>query len=164
MIINGREQIESIKCIWGGIVDENLKYWFKGFENAISHIGQQERELLFCECSKNCVNRGILDLHKNLYDKANGNIDLFFEEMNGIENVKSEIVESRKKYYVFFKKCTCSLHNEGYVNSPFLCECSRQSVIYVFNSIMPNKNFDVEICSTILRGGNECKLSITMNE
>ncbi|MCT4507476.1 MAG: hypothetical protein N4A48_01735 [Tepidibacter sp.] len=92
-----------MKCIWGGIVDENLKYWFKGFENAIVHIEQQERELLFCECSKNCVNRGVLNLYKNLYDKVNGDMDSFFEEMNGIENVKSEIVESRKKYYVFFK-------------------------------------------------------------
>jgi len=145
-------------------VDEHLKYWFKGFENAIEHMEKQERESFLFECAKNCVNRGVRNLYGNLYDKVNGDMDLFFKEINNIENVKSEIIESGKKYYMLFKKCTCTLHNEGYMDSPLLCECSRQSVIYVFNSIMSNKDFDVAICSTILRGGTECKFSIQIND
>ena len=145
-------------------MDENLKYWFKGFENAIAHMGQQERESLFGECGKNCADRWVLNLYKNLYNKVNGDMDLFFKEINGAEGVKGEIVEPGKKYSLFFKKCTCGLHNEGYVNSPHLCECSRQSIIYVFNSITPNKKVDVALCSTILRGGDECEFSITMHD
>jgi len=143
-------------------MDENLKYWFEGFENAIARMEQHERESLFYECGKNCADKWVLNLYKNLFNKVNGDLDLFFQEMNSSEDVKGEIVELGRKYYLFFKKCYCGLHNEGYVNSPFLCECSRQSIIYVFNSIMPNKKLDVKICSTVLRNGNECKFSITM--
>lgn len=144
-------------------MDENMKYWFKGFENAIEHMEQQERESLFCECGKNCADRWVLNLYKSLYNNVNGDMDLFFQAMNNAENVKGEIVEPGKKYNLFFKKCYCGLYNEGYVTSPVLCECSRQSIIYVFNTLMPDKKFDVEICSTVLRGGDECKFSITMN-
>ncbi|MCX7747829.1 MAG: hypothetical protein N2645_13215 [Clostridia bacterium] len=145
-------------------MDENLKYWFQGFEDAIANMKQQERESLFCKCGKNCADRWVLNLYKNLYSKVNGDMDLFFLEINSAEGVKGEIVEPGKKYHLFFKKCSCGLHTEGYVNSPFLCECSRQSIIYVFNSMIPNKKLDVKICSTILRGGDECKFSITMHD
>lgn len=144
-------------------MDGNLKYWFKGFENGIAQMGHQERESLFYECGKNCANKWVLNLYKNLFNKVNGDLDLFFQEINSAEDVKGEIVEPGKKYYLFFKKCYCGLHNEGYVNSPFLCECSRQSIIYVFNTIKPNKKLDVKICSTVLRDGSECKFSITMH-
>jgi hypothetical protein len=144
-------------------MDENLKYWFKGFENAIAHMKQEERESLFCECGKNCADRWVLNLYRDLYNKVNGDMDLFFTYINGGEDVKGEIVEPSKKYNLFFTKCLCDLHNAGYVNNPCLCECSRQSIIYVFNTLMPNKNFNVEICSTVLGGRDECKFSITIN-
>lgn len=145
-------------------MDENLKHWFKGFENAIAHMKQPERESFFCECGKNCADRWVLSLYQNLYNQVNGDMDIFFAAINNAEDVKGEIIEPGKRYNLFFKKCTCGLHNEGYVNSPFLCECSKQSIIYVFNSIRPNRNLDVEICSTVLRGGEECKFSITLND
>ena len=145
-------------------MDKNLKYWFEGFERGIENMKQQERETLFCECGKRCASRWVLNLYKDLYDKVSGDMDLFFEELNNMDGVKTEIVEQGKKYHLFFERCVCTMHNEGYINSPHLCECSRQSVIYVMNSIAQDKNFDVEICSTILRGGKECKQSITMSD
>lgn len=144
-------------------MDENLKFWFEGFEKAISKIDQPQRESLFSECGKNCADRWVLNLYKDLFSKVNGDMDLFFEAINGAEGVKGEVVEPGKKYHLSFQKCFCGMHNEGYINSPHLCECSRQSIIYVFQSITPEKNVDVQICSTILRGGEECKFSITMS-
>lgn len=145
-------------------MDENLKYWFEGFERGLENMSQQERETLFCECGKNCVKRWLLNFYKDLYSKVNGDMDLFFNELNNIEGVKTEIIESGMKYNLIFEKCVCGMHNEGYINSPHLCECSRQSVLYVMNSLSPNKKFDDELCYTILRGGKECKHSITMRD
>lgn len=145
-------------------MDKDLKYWFEGFETGIGNMRQQERETLFCECGKRCAKRWVLNLYKDLYEKVSGDMDLFFEELNKAEGVRTEIVESGKKYNLIFEKCVCGMHNAGYINSPHLCECSRQSVMYVMNSIALNKKFDVEICSTILRGGKECKQSITMSD
>ena len=145
-------------------MDKDLKYWFEGFETGIENMKQQERETLFFECGKRCAKRWVLNLYKDLYDKVNGDMDLFFEELNKAEGVRAEIVEAGKKYHLIFEKCVCGMHNAGYINSPHLCECSRQSVMYVMNSIAPNEKFDVEICSTILRGGKECRQSITMSD
>lgn len=145
-------------------MDENVKYWFEGFERGIENMKPQERETLFCECGKNCVDRWLINLYKDLYEKVSRDMDLFFEELNNMEGVRTEIVEPGKNYHLIFEKCVCGMHNEGYINSPHLCECSRQSVIHVMNSLSPNKKFDVEICSTILRGGKECKQSITMSD
>lgn len=145
-------------------MDKNLKHWFEGFERGIESMRQGERETLFCECGKNCASGWLLNLYKDLYNKAGGDMDLFFDELNNMEGVKTEIVEKGRRYNLIFEKCVCGIHNEGYISSPHLCECSRQSIIYVMNSLLPNKKFDVEICSTILRGGKECRQSITMSD
>lgn len=80
-------------------MDENLKYWFKGFENAIARMEQQARESLFYECGKNCAGKWVLNLYKNLFNKVNEDLDLFFQEINSTADVKGEIVEPKKKYY-----------------------------------------------------------------
>ncbi len=142
-------------------MEKSIKNWFEGFEKGILHLDQQEREVLFCECAKNCVENGILLVYQNFYNEADGSIDIFFEKLNNIDGIHTEIFEAGKKFNLFFEKCTCNLHTEGYVDSPLLCECSRQSVIYVLNLFWSNKKFDVKICSTILRGGENCELRIT---
>ncbi|HPR16696.1 MAG TPA: hypothetical protein PLD62_00450 [Candidatus Cloacimonadota bacterium] len=144
-------------------MDENLKHWFTGFEKAIAQMKQQERESLFSECGKNCADRWVLNIYRDLFGKVNGDLDIFFAAINNAEGVRGEVIEPGKKYNLYFEKCFCGMHNEGYLNSPFLCECSRQSVLYVFKTLLPEKNFGVELCSTVLQGGDECKLTITMN-
>ena len=52
------------------------------------------------------------------------------------------------------------LHTQGYVNTPQLCECSRQSVRFVLETLWPDKNFSVELTASILRGGDMCRLTV----
>lgn len=144
-------------------MDEKIRFWFKGFEEGMLFLEQNQREVVFCECAKNCVNSGVLSLYQNLYNEVDGDINTFFEKLNDVDGVITQILEVGKKYNLYFEKCTCKLHTEGYVNSPILCECSRQSVIYVMNSLWNNQEIDVEICSTILRGQENCKFSIIVH-
>ena len=55
-----------------------LSDWFKGFEKGIAKLTEGQRETFFHECGKNCVQCGTLQIYKDLYEQAAGDLDLFF--------------------------------------------------------------------------------------
>ena len=57
-----------------------LSDWFKGFEKGIAKLTAEQREQFFSECGKHCVQCGTLQVYKELYEKANGDMDVFFSE------------------------------------------------------------------------------------
>lgn len=137
-----------------------LSDWFKGFEKGISCLDPEQRASFFSECGKNCVKCGTLQIYQKLYEKANGNLDTFFLEANELPGVRSEIIEKGTVYYLYFMECTCMLHQQGYVSTPLLCECSKQSILYVLRSLWKDKTFRVTIRESILRGGQHCIMRI----
>ena len=136
-----------------------LSDWFKGFEKGIAKLKQ-----FFSECGKHCVQCGTLQVYKELYEKANGDMDVFFSEANELPGVRCETTEKGSVYNLYFLECTCELHKQGYVSTPLLCECSKQSILYVLHSLWKNRKFNVAICCSILRGNPECKMRIETEE
>ena len=137
-----------------------LSDWFKGFEKGIARMSSDQRETFFSECGKNCVQCGTLQIYKELYEKAHGDLDLFFTIAYELPGVRSEIVKKGSTYHLCFMECTCLLHKQGYVGTPLLCECSKQSILYVLHSLWKDKTFQVTICESILRGGKYCQMQI----
>ena len=87
-----------------------LSDWFKGFEKGIARLPEGERAIFFAECGKNCVDGGVLQVYKRIYDEACGDIDTFFVKANELSGVKGEIVQSGSVYRLIFTECTCRLH------------------------------------------------------
>ena len=137
-----------------------LSDWFKGFEKGIAHLSPEQRSAFFSECGKNCMNGGTLSIYRKLYEDAGGDMDVFFQLANGLPGVKGEVVEKGKVYYLTFLECTCHLCKKGYVTTPLLCECSRQSVLYSLQSLWKGRDFQVKLCHSILQGGKDCKMRI----
>ena len=137
-----------------------LSDWFKGFEKGIAHLSPEQRSAFFSECGKNCVNGGTLSIYRKLYEDAGGDMDVFFQLANGLPGVKGEVVEKGKVYYLTFLECTCHLCKKGYVTTPMLCECSRQSVLYSLQSLWKGQDFQVKLCHSILQGEPNCKMRI----
>ncbi|MBW9203780.1 hypothetical protein EVD33_12750 [Bacteroidales bacterium SW292] len=137
-----------------------LSDWFKGFEKGIARLSPEQRSAFFSECGKNCVDGGTLSIYRKLYEDAGGNMDVFFQLANGLPGVKGEVVEKGKVYYLTFLECTCHLCKKGYVTTPLLCECSRQSVLYSLQSLWKGRNFQVKLCHSILQGESNCKMRI----
>jgi hypothetical protein len=137
-----------------------LSDWFKGFEKGITKLSPEQRAAFFSECSKNCVNGGTLSIYRKLYEDANGDMDVFFQMANELPEVKGEVVEKGRVYYLIFLECTCNLCKKGYVTTPLLCECSRQSVIYSMQSLWKERNFNITLCHSILQGKMDCKIRI----
>lgn len=138
----------------------DLSDWFKGFERGINRLTPEQRASFFLECAKNCVKCEILQIYQELYEKANGDLDAFFEEADKLPGVRSEIIEKGTIYHLYFMECSCMLYHQGYVSTPLLCECSRQSILYVLHSLWKDKRIRVTICESILRGGQYCKMRI----
>lgn len=137
-----------------------LSDWFKGFEKGIARLLPEQRAAFFSECGKNCVNGGTLSIYRKLYEEAKGDMDAFFQLANGLPGVKGEVVEKGKVYYLTFLECTCNLCKKGYVTTPLLCECSRQSVLYSLQSLWKGRDFQVELCHSILQGEQDCRMRI----
>ena len=137
-----------------------LSDWFKGFEKGIARLSPEQRSAFFSECGKNCVDGGTLSIYRKLYEDAGGDMDVFFQLANGLPGVKGEVVEKGKVYYLTFLECTCHLCKKGYVTTPMLCECSRQSVLYSLQSLWKGQDFQVKLCHSILQGEPNCKMRI----
>ena len=137
-----------------------LSDWFKGFEKGIARLSPEQRSAFFSECGKNCVDGGTLSIYRKLYEDAGGDMDVFFQLANGLPGVKGEVVEKGRIYYLTFLECTCHLCKKGYVTTPMLCECSRQSVLYSLRSLWKGRDFQVELCHSILQGEPDCKMRI----
>jgi len=113
-----------------------ISNWFKGFEKGIARLSPEERSAFFSECGKNCVNGGTLSVY----------------------------IRKGHVYRLIFMKCTCELCKKGYVTTPLLCECSRQSVIYSLHSLWKDKKFTVTLCHSILGGGADCEMRIEIDK
>ena len=134
--------------------------WFKGFEKGIAKLTAEQREQFFSECGKNCVNGGTLSVYRKLYEDAKGDLDVFFQMANDLPGVKGEVVEKGRISHLIFLACTCDLCKKGYITTPLLCECSRQSVIYSMQSLWEELKFNITLCHSILQGKRECKIRI----
>ena len=110
-----------------------LSDWFKGFEKGIARLSPEQRSAFFSECGKNCVDGGTLSIYRKLYEDAGGDMDV---------------------------ECTCHLCKKGYVTTPMLCECSRQSVLYSLQSLWKGRDFQVKLYYSILQDEPDCKMRI----
>lgn len=135
--------------------------WLKGFESGIDEMDADSRSCLLKHCAKYCADTGVLQSYLKLYQTVNGERDKFYNRLSEIGNVRGEIVVPNKEYFIYFPECACDIHTTGGVNTANLCECSRQSIIYVAKSVWNESKLRVEQVKTILSGDVECKFKIT---
>ncbi len=134
--------------------------WLKGFENGLDEMDSDSRSSLLKHCAKYCADTGVLQSYLKLYRTVNGDRNEFYNRLGEIGNVRGEVVIPDKEYLIYFPECVCDIHTAGGVNTPNLCECSKQSIIYVGKSIWNKSVFHVEQVETILSGDAECKFRI----
>ena len=88
-----------------------------------------------------CVKDHVLQIHKQIYAKYEGDFDRIYTE-----GYNSKSYTGRE----------CGLRNH-----PQQCECSRQSILYILSQLEPDSHFEVRIENTILRGSDRCTFRIT---
>ena len=61
-----------------------------------------------------------------------------------------------------YPKCVCPEVLEGTATDAAHCECSRQSVLYILEQLLPEKRITVETGETVLSGGTCCRFAVTV--
>ena len=135
-------------------------HWFKGFEKGLDEMDADSRSCLLKHCAKYCADTGILQSYLKLYQTVNGDRDAFYSRLDETGSVRGEVVVSNKEYLVYFPECACDIHTAFGINTANLCECSRQSIIYLGKSVWSNSSIRVEQEKTILSGDAACRFRI----
>ena len=139
-----------------------LKSWFSGFEKGLKILPEEERNKLLCECGIACSESYSLDVYKKIWYNSNSVSDFFALLNSGFEDVSVIEVEKNTTYEIYYSTCLCDLYTQGYIKSGEFCECSRRSLLYNLNNIIPDSKVQVELVDSILRGGEKCILRITI--
>lgn len=145
-------------------MDNEIRWWFTGFEEGLAALPEEERGTLLHSCAKNCLEMGMLDFYRGVQERSGGDIDAFFRALGEMGSLGTEIVRPGKEFWLIFRQCTCSLHTQGYINSSLLCECSRQSVMHILRELWPDRRFSVDPVGTILNGAQDCRFHIIEQE
>lgn len=138
--------------------------WFKGFAEGLDEMDAESRIRLLKHCAKCCADTGVLQAHLKLRQAVDGNRDEFYRRLGELGNVRGEIAVHGKEYFISFPDCACDVHTAGGVDSPSLCECSRQSIVYVAERVWKESKIQVEQIETALSGGAECRFKIVFVE
>lgn len=108
-----------------------------------------------------CVKDRVLPAQLELYQSCNGDLDrVYGEAMNG-NGCFGRVVEPGRVYELGYERCTCPKVLSGQISDPDLCNCSRQSILYILGRLEPSSDFEVEIMETVLRGAEHCRFRIT---
>ena len=142
--------------------------WFKGFSNYLDALVSPERQKLMQHCGKACADSFIMQVYKNAWTEAKGDIAacirIVLESLSPdviYEPVEEDGLPSDKCYDVMYPHCLCELVNQHYIDTPLQCECSRQGLLYVWESLLGKGNVSVETKKTILSGDKCCIFRIT---
>lgn len=140
------------------------KTWFSGFANGIDEMAAGARSDLLNHCARRCADTGVLARYREHYRDVGGNRDRFYSEMERLGGVRGEVIVPGKEYRISFPECFCDLHKTGGVDTPNLCECSRQSILYVGEAIWGKNRFTVMCEGTILSGAPMCCFRVVFQE
>lgn len=135
--------------------------WFKGFESGLEEMDADSRSRLLKHCAHRCADTGVLQSHLALRQEVCGDRDAFYSRLSETGRVRGEIVIPNREYIICFPECACDIHTAGGVNTPGLCECSRQSILYVAECVWPGERLRVEQLETILSGSRQCRFRLT---
>mgnify|MGYP003321906006 CR=1 FL=1 len=145
-------------------MDDFFAGWFVEFSKGLNKLNDGECGRLFADCGKTCAGFAVKYLYKDLFEKCGRDLDNFFSRLDEVKDVGGAVVETGKVYDIIFKTCGCPLHAQANVSSGKLCECSRQSMICVFETLVPGRKFNIQKMESILGGNNLCKLRISFEE
>lgn len=134
--------------------------WFHSLDQGLEKLSPLECRCLFSECAAQCGKDALDHLYQNLFADCNGDLDEFFSRLQEIKGVHGRVIESGCSYEIIFESCGCDLRTEAKMNSARLCECSRQSILWIMEQLVPGRVFSIEKIETILGGARQCRFSI----
>lgn len=140
-------------------MNDFLCLWAEGFSEGLDVLDNEGRSRLLACCARKCADTGVAERHRRLYAEA-GSRDEYYRRLHELGGVRGKILSPGAEYLVVFPDCACDLHTCLDVNTPRLCECSRQSLLYVTQQAAGTSAFTVDCLGTVLTGEKDCRFRI----
>lgn len=145
--------------------DYNLQQaqaFYRILEETIGKLPADVREKLYRPSAVNCVKDVVLTELRRQFEECGCDLDRQYAKYNRSEYFFADIVEPGRVYEIGYSRCLCPQVEAGFVNAPTHCECSRQSILYVYGELIPDKTVRVETLRTVLAGDSECRFRVTV--
>lgn len=143
-------------------MDEFFKYWFSGFESSLDMIDEASRKQIFTVCGKACSNSYTKQIYLNAKNNSKSEEEFINELRKSFPEVEISVKENGLKYDIIYKYCACDLVRKNYVKSKHLCECSKASLLYNWETIFGEGNVEVELVQSILSGASYCHFIVNI--
>ena len=109
-----------------------------------------------------CVKDTVLPRQASRFRECGGNLDLMYKKYGDTAAFSAKILEPGHVYEVGYPSCVCPRLQYGETHKPEHCECSRQSILYILENLLPGKQITVEPLETVLSGGERCRFRVTV--
>ena len=148
--------------VMSGEMDGFNQMFYQTLESGIAKLPQSVREELYRPCAVNCVQGFVLGEQQRQFAECNGDLDLQYEKYGRSEYFFADIIERGHVYEIGYPRCLCPMVGSGYAARPTHCECSLESIRFVFQTLMPERDVRVEMLHTVLSGADECRFRVTV--
>ena len=136
--------------------------FYETLERSIEALPQSARAALYRPCAVSCVQNYVLKEQQRQFAECNGDLDLQYERYGRSPYFFADIIERGRVYEVGYPRCLCPVPASGFACPAGHCECSRQSILYVLETLLPEKHITVESLHTVLTGAAECRFRVTV--
>jgi len=137
-------------------------YWFNGFEESLININENDKNTILKYCGKACSESYTKDIYINVY-KNSQNLNDFVNKLKERFSEMTIDLVNKNEINIIYHYCACDLVKKGYIKSSVFCECSRQSLLYNWETILGINNVEIKIIHSILGGENTCLFNIKLN-
>jgi hypothetical protein len=138
------------------------KEYFNELENGISKLPKEEQGKVFRGCAVSCVKDTVMKEMRRQFDECGGSLDAQYTKYGKTEYFFARIIIPGHVYEMGYPRCFCPMVASGFAKSAVHCQCSRQSILYVLNNLLPDKEIEVETLSTVLSGASECTFRVAV--
>lgn len=136
--------------------------YYRLLEESAANLDPEACGALYRPCAVNCVKRFALPELRRQFEECGRDLDRQYARYGRSEYFFADIVEPGRVYEIGYPRCLCPMVEAGFVKAPVHCECSRQSILYVYRELIPGKSVRVETLRTVLSGASECRFRVTV--
>lgn len=144
-----------------GEVSRNATF-YRILEESIGRLPAEVRARLYRPCAEACVRDGVLVELRRQFEVCGCDLDRQYAKYGRTPYFFADVIEPGRVYVMGYPRCLCPQVEAGFVAAPTHCECSRQSILYVLETLLPGREIEVETLETVLAGGTECRFRVTV--
>ena len=121
-----------------------------------------ERDMDFREKAVRCVRETVLPVQAAQFRACGCDLDAQYRKYGDTESFFAKVLQPGRLYEVGYPKCVCPEVLRGETADAAHCECSRQSVLYILEQLLPERHITVRTVETVLGGGTCCRFAVTV--